>query len=53
VVEFSERPTVPEGTDNTTLVLCSVSLHDFLKFKYIAWLLRGSMKVLFIPPQLS
>jgi hypothetical protein len=38
LVKFSQRPTVPEGTDNTTFTLCSVSPNDFLKFKCTAWL---------------
>jgi hypothetical protein len=52
VVKFSEMPTAPEGTDNTTFTLCSVSHHDFLEFKCTALLLRSSSYVLCIPPQL-
>ena len=53
VVKFSESPTVPEGRDNTTFRLCSVSPHDFLKFNCTALLMRSSTYVLFILPQLS
>jgi hypothetical protein len=53
VFKFSERPTAPENTDNTTFTLCSVNPHDFLKFKSTALFLRLSKCVLFMPAQLS